>query len=132
MNMFSMQTVDSSPVLKSLISNTYVSAIIFALVAMCIAFIIANCIKWRGKPDTSYVKRRVWWIIIGVVVPFIFWCINAVYVSGFIKGSSRIGDFGKANVIATIVCLIFYLAISILSMFFLRSKKWGSILGPSK
>lgn len=132
MNMFAMEEVNSKKELESLILNTYVSAIVFALVALCIAFAIANIIKWQGKPDLSYIKRRVWWIIIGIVIPVIFWCINAFYVSGFIKGSSKIGDFGKANVLATLICLVGYFVISILLMFLIRSKKWGSILGPSR
>jgi uncharacterized protein YacL len=130
--MFSMGNVTTKEVLNSLITNTFVTAIIFAVLALGLSFFIANLIKWQGKPDRSYIKRRVWWIIIGIIVPTIFWCINAIYVTSFIQGTSSKARFGRANVQDTLIILVGYFVVSLISMLILRSKKWGSILGPSK
>ncbi len=130
--MFSMKSVTTKAQIDALVQSTYIEAVIFAVVALVVAFIIASIIKWQGKPDRSYIKRRVSWIIVGIIFPMIFWLINATYVSGFIQKSSWSGQFGKANIIATLVCLVAYFAVSIITMFIFRSTKWGSILGPSK
>ena len=143
MNMFSMSQVSTKSQVEALIQNTYIEAVIFAAVAFFIALGIAAIIKWQGKPDRSYVKRRIWWIIIGVVFPFVFWIINAMYVSSFIyttnsetgakqayaQGSAM---FSTANVISTLVCLAVFVVVSIITMLIFRSSKWGSILGPTK
>ncbi len=133
MNMFSMGPIDTRQELESLVQNTYFTALIFMAVAFAIAVLIANLIKWQGKPDNSYKKRRVWWVVIGVVVAFVFFIINATYVAGFINKSSLMAKFGTANIIATVaICLVGYFVLSIITMLIFRSTKWGSILGPSK
>lgn len=132
MNMFSMSPIENRQELGSLIQNTYFTALIFMAVAFAIALLIAKLIKWQGKPDNSYKKRRIWWIIIGIVVPFVFFLINATYVAGFIDRSSLSAKFGTHNIIATLVCLAGYFVVSIVTMLLFRSSKWGSILGPSR
>lgn len=132
MNMFTMKPVTSSKLIGSLIQNTYIAAAFFVVLAILIALLISTIIKWQGYPDTSYKKRRIWWIIVGVVVPVIFWMINATYVSGFIEKSSYLGRFGTCNVIATLLVFAGFFVVSVFSMFCFRSSKWGSILGPTK
>ena len=127
-----MKSVTTKHALEALIQNTYITAVIFMLIAVLIAFIIASVIKWQGYPDYSYRKRRIWWIIVGIAVPLIFWIINAAYVSSFIDKSSWIGKFGTCNVIATCSCIAAYFILSIVTMLIFRSSKWGSILGPTK
>ena len=129
MNMFTMAEVEKKPQLDALIQNTYIEAIIFAVVAIAIAIGIAALIKLQGKPVRSYV---IWWIIIGVVFPLAFWIINATYVSGFITKSTLQAKFDTANVLSTLVCLGVFFLVSIITMLIFRSSKWGSILGPTK
>ncbi len=132
MNMFSMGPIDARQALVSLIQNTYFTALIFMAVAFVIAFIVASIIKWQGKPDNSYKKRRIWWIVIGIVVSVVFYLINAIHVASYINQASSAAKFGTANIIATLVCLAAYFVVSIITMLIFRSTKWGSILGPSK
>ena len=131
--MFSMGPIETRQELTALVQNTYFTALIFMTVAFALALLIANLVRWQGKPDNSYKTRRIWWIVIGVVVAFVFFIINATYVSGFIGNSSQMARFGKANIIATVaVCLVGYFIVSIITMLIFRSNKWGSILGPTK
>lgn len=133
MNMFSMGPIESRQELSALVQNTYFTALIFMAVAFAIALLIARLIKWQGRPDTSYKTRRIWWIVIGIVVAFTFFIINATYVAGFIEKSSLLAKFGTANIIATVaICLVGYFVLSIVTMLIFRSSKWGSIIGPSK
>lgn len=54
-----MKAMKTSDDLTPLISQTYVTAIIVAVIALVIAFAIANLVKWRGgKFDTSFKTRR--------------------------------------------------------------------------
>ena len=130
--MFSMGPVTGRQALESLIQNTYFTALIFMAVAFAIAFLVANLIKWQGKPDNSYKKRRIWWIIIGIVVSVVFFLINAIHVASYVEKGALMAKFGMANIIATLVCLAGYFAVSIVVMLIIRSTKWGSILGPTK
>ena len=132
MNMLSMAVIESKKELEALISNTYFSSFAFAAVAILIAIVVATLIKWQGHPDNSYKTRRIWWIIIGVVVPIAFWAINYFYVGTFIQKASWSADFLKANIIATLIGLVCYFLVSIITMLIFRSSKWGSILGKTK
>lgn len=132
MNMFSMGPIQGRQALESLIQNTYFTALIFMAVAFVIALVVASIIKWQGRPDNSYKKRRIWWIVIGIVVSVVFFLINAIHVASYFDQASLAAKFGTANIIATLVCLVAYFVVSIITMLIFRSTKWGSILGQSK
>jgi uncharacterized membrane protein len=128
-----MKKIETIKQLDALIGTTYMYAIIVAIAAVVVAFIIANVIKWGGgKFDSSHVKRRLWYIITGIVAPIAFFLYNALYVSSFITKAPLQAKFSTANILATLVILGIYVALGIITMFILRRSKWGSILGKSK
>ena len=128
-----MRKIETLKELNALIGNTYMYAIIVAIAAVALAFLIANLIKWGGgKSDASHVKRRLWYIIIGILAPVAFFLYNSLYVSDFITKAPLRAQFSTANLLATLSILGVYLALGIISMFILRRSKWGSILGKSK
>ena len=55
-------------------------AIVVCLVAILIAFIISNLIPFEGGVDKSYVKRRIAYIVVGVVACLSFYLFNDIYV----------------------------------------------------
>lgn len=119
--------------LEALIGETYMYAIIFAILALAIAYIIALLIKWQGgKNPRDHVKRRIWYIIIGIVFPIAFFLYNILYVSSYIQKAPLQAQFSSANIIATLIALGFYVIVGIITMLIMRSSKWGSILGKSK
>jgi H+/gluconate symporter-like permease len=123
---------DNIKQIDALIGETYMYAIIIAIIALVIAYIIANLFNWGGKNDKSHIRRRVWYIIIGIVAPTMFFLYNALFVARSITKAPLLARFSTANVLATLTELGIYLFIGILSMVILRSSKWGSILGKSK
>jgi len=128
-----MRPIDSLRQLQALIGDTYMYAVIVALVAVVIAYLVANLIKWGGgKFDTSHVKRRVWYIIIGIITLIAFYLYNTLYVGGFITRAPLLAKFKTANLFATLCILGVYVALGIVTMLLLRRSKWGSILGKSK
>ena len=127
-----MRKIDSRRPLEALIGETYMYAVIIAIVAVVLAFVVANMIKYGGKNSTDHIKRRIWFIIIGIVTPIAFFLYNALYVSDFITTAPLKAQFSTANIFATLVVLGVYAALGMITMFLLRRSKWGSILGKSK
>jgi hypothetical protein len=116
-----------------LISETYVYAIIIAVAALIIAFIIANLIKFQGgKSPKDHLFRRNWFILIGLLTPISFFLFNAIYVSSFILRPPLLAKFTTNNIWATLSVLGIYLLFGVLSMLIMRSSKWGTIVGKSK
>ncbi len=128
-----MRKIDTLNQLDALIGQTYIYAIIGAVVALALAFLIANLIKFEGgKNSRDHIKRRVWCVVLGIVFAFSFYLYNALYVSNYIAKSSLQAKFSTANLFSTLVLLAIYIVVGLLTMVLIRSSKWGSILGKSK
>ena len=128
-----MKKIEALKDVQALIGETYMYAVIVAVAAVVLAFIVANMIKWGGgKFDTSHVKRRVWYIITGIIAPIAFFLYNSIHVSSFITKLPLLARFKTANIIATLMVLGVYAALGIITMLIMRRSKWGSILGKSK
>ena len=128
-----MRKIDTLNQLGALIGQTYVYAIIGAVVALALAFLVANLIKFEGgKNSRDHIKRRIGYIVLGIVFTFSFYLYNALYVSDYITKSSLQAKFSTANLLASLVLVGIYVVIGILTMILIRSSKWGSILGKSK
>jgi hypothetical protein len=117
----------------ALIGQTYVYAVLLALIALAVAYLIARLITWKGgKIDNSPIVRRVWYIVIGLVTPAIFFLYNTLVVSDKITKAPLVARFTTANIYATLIILAIYAVLGILLMLLMRKSKWGSILGRSK
>ena len=128
-----MRKIETLKQVQALIGETYMCAAIIAIVALVLAFIIANVIKYGGGRNAAdHIKRRVWYIIVGLIAPIGFFLYNAFYVGTFISKAPLKAQFSTANILATLEVLGIYVVVGILTMFIMRSSKWGSILGKSK
>lgn len=128
-----MRKIETLKEIEALMGTTYMYAAIIAIVALVLAFIIANIIKYSGgKNSTDHIKRRVWYIAIGFVTPIAFFLYNAFYVSGYISKAPLKAQFSTANIFATLGILCVYTVVGVLTMLMIRRSKWGSILGKSK
>jgi hypothetical protein len=127
-----MRNIQTLPEVQALINETYMYAVIISIVAVVLAFFIAKAINWGGKNDTSHIKRRIWYIITGIVAAVLFFLYNALYVSPYITRAPLLAQFSTANILATLVLLGIYAVLGIITMLIMRQSKWGSILGKSK
>jgi hypothetical protein len=128
-----MKKIETLKQVEALIGNTYVYAVIVAATALILAFLIANIIKYQGgKYNTDHIKRCVWFIMLGVAATIAFFLYNNLYVSSFITKAPLQAKFETANLIATGEVLGVYASVGIITMFLMRSSKWGSILGKTK
>ncbi len=128
-----MKKIEALKEVQALIGENYIYAIIVGVVALVLAFIIAQLIKWQGgKNPRDHVNRRIWFIIIGIISPVAFFLFNTLYVSSFITKAPLKAQFSTANIFATFIVLGVYIVVGIITMMIMRSSKWGSILGKSK
>jgi hypothetical protein len=127
-----MRKIDTLNQLDALIGQTYIYAVIAAVIALALAFLVANLIKFEGgRNSRDHIKRRVGYIIIGIIFTFAFFLYNALYVSDYITKSSLQAKFSTANILSTSVLMGIYVSAGLLTMMLIRSSKWGSILGKS-
>lgn len=125
-----MRRIDALKEVQALIGETYMYAVIIGLVALGLVFIIAYIVKWQGGKDPKdHITRRVWFIVIGLVAPISFFLYNALYVSSYIAKAPLQAMYSTANIIGTIIVLMVYVIVGIITMLIMRRTKWGSILG---
>jgi hypothetical protein len=128
-----MKKIETLKQVQGLIGETYMYAVIIGIIAVALAFVIANLVKFQGgKNPSDHITRRIWYIVVGLVAPIGFFLYNALYVSSYIAKAPLQAKFSTANILATWALLGIYAALGIITMLIMRRSKWGSILGKSK
>lgn len=120
------------PTVKALQDETLMYAAIVGLVAIGIAFLVSLAIAYKGGEDKSYIKRRIWFIIIGIASAVGFYVYNDLVVKPNITNVGFQSMFSRTNLTGTGICLALYFVVGIILMFIFRHTKFGSILGRSK
>ena len=119
--------------LQDLQNSTWIYAIAVCFIAIAIAYLVSNMIAWQGGNDKSYIKRRVWWVIIGFVAGLGFWIYNDVVNVHRIVNVGFKHMYSQTNLLCLFVVLLVYFGISLLIMATLfRKAKFGSILGKQR
>ena len=119
--------------LHDLQNSTWIYAVVVCAIAIIIAYLVSNMIAWQGGNDRSYIKRRVWWVIIGLVASVAFWVHNDLVNVPRITNVGFRHMYSQTNLFCLFSILIGYLLISLLLMQFLfRNAKFGSILGKQR
>ncbi len=127
-----MRPIQTLSQLKGLQSETYVYAVVVAIVIVAVAFLISKMIPYQGGNDRSYIKRRIWWIVCWVVGSLGFWLYNDLYVMSFIKKVALKNQFTTTNMVCSAVTLLGSILLSLVIMFCCRHSKFGTILGKEK
>ena len=127
-----MNRITALPQLQSLQDNTMIYAVVVFLVAILIAFLISLMIPYKGGKDNSYIKRRVAFIIVGIVACLAFYLYNDIYVKGFIMNAGFKSMFVKTNLQCLAITIGGYIVTGLVLMFAFRHSKFGSILGKGK
>jgi len=127
-----MRPIQTLNQLKELQNETYVYAIIVAILIFGVAFMISNMIPYQGDNDRSYIKRRIWWIVCMVVGALGFWLYNDLYISSYIKKVAFQNQFSTTNMVCLAVTLLGSALLSLVVMLCFRHSKFGTILGKEK
>ena len=127
-----MTPITNLPQLQQLMNSTMIYAVIVGLVAVIISLAVANMFPWEGGNDKSYVKRRIAFVIIGLIAILGFWLYNDLVVVGNIKNAGFQNMFKACNLKCIFINLGVYVVASGILMFTFRHSKFGSILGKKK
>lgn len=127
-----MRAIQTLPQLQSLQTETFIYALVVAVVIFGVALLAANLTPYQGGKDRSYIKRRIWLVLSVVLGALGFWLYNALYVSSFIQQTAFKNQFTTTNLQCLAITIGGSLLISIIVMFAFRHSKFGSILGKEK
>lgn len=127
-----MRPIQTISQLKGLQSETYVYAVVVAILIFGVAFLISQMIPYQGGKDRSYIKRRIWCVVSIVVGSLGFWLYNDLYVMSFIKKVALKNQFSTTNMVCLAVTLLGSALLSLVIMFCFRHSKFGTILGKEK
>jgi hypothetical protein len=124
--------ITTLPALQSLQDETMVYAAIVGAVALGLSFLVTSLVAYKGGDDRSYITRRIWYVIIGLVAAAGFYVYNDLVVKPDITNAGWQSMFSDTNLICIGINLGVYIVGGIILMFVFRHKKFGSILGKEK
>lgn len=110
-----------------LIVNTYMFAVISAIVMLAIALLIANSIKYQPGPkpkDAS--KRKLWFWILAILTPVIFYVYNLVLVMPNIKAGPAMNKFFMHSALSPVVAIVVFIAFGVILSKIFKRKKVGT------
>ena len=124
--------ITTLPALQSLQDETMVYAAITGAIALALSILVASLVAYKGRDDRSYITRRIWYVIIGLVAAAGFYVYNDLVVKPDITNAGWQSMFSDTNLICIGINLGVYIVGGIILMFVFRHKKFGSILGKEK
>lgn len=123
-----MTPITNLPQLQQLMNSTLIYAIIVGLVAFIISLVVSNMFPWEGGNDKSYVKRRIAFVVIGLIAVLGFWLYNDLVVMGHIRNAGFQSMFKDCNLKCIFINAGVYIVASVASMFMYRHSKFASII----
>ena len=60
--------------LNQLMNSTMIYAVVVGLVAVLLTLLLATMFPWEGGNDRSYIKRRIAFVVIGLIATLVFGC----------------------------------------------------------
>ena len=124
--------ITTLPALQSLQSETMVYAAIVGMAALAISLFVASKIAYKGGNDSSYITRRIWFVVIGIVAAVGFYMYNDLFVKPDINNVGWQSMFSDTNLFCLGINIGVYLIGGIILMLVFRHKKIGSILGKER
>lgn len=122
-----MNPVTTVQQLDALKQTTLVWAVIICLVAFAISFLVATLVPYKGGKDTSFVIRRIWYIIIVVVAAAGYWIYNFLVAVPAIKNPGFKSQFSQTNLISVVIIIVGYLVIGLVVAFIFRKSKFSTV-----
>lgn len=114
------------------ITETYIVAVIFIVVFIALAILIANLIKFQGGTNPKDPgKRRVWFWVLAILAPLTFYLYNFFLVIPNVKTGPALNKFSMHPPIASGVVLIVYIILGFVLAKMMSRGKVGNWF-PSK
>lgn len=117
--------------LEALQGYTFVYAIIVMLVAFAISVLVAQLIAFQPRNDRSYIKRRIWSIIICLMSSLGFWLYNQLFIMEMITKMTLKDKFSMTNLWCLAIIVVGYALLGLIVSLVFRKSKFATIFFKS-
>ena len=112
-------------------ADAWIYGFIVTGIALLLAIIISAVINWRSD-RRDFITRRIWFIIIGLVLPLSYWVYNMQVIVPRIQNAGFQNMFKATNLYILLSAIGIYAIVGIATMFIAKKgSKWRSVL-PKK
>ena len=126
-----MNAITKQAHLLSAQADAWTLGLIIVGIALAIAIGIAFLIPWQSN-RRCYIKRRIWFIVIGLALPCCVWLYHYFSVAKNITKQALQIKYQGTNLCVLLTSIALYAVIGVVLMFVFRNSKFGSILGKKK
>lgn len=113
--------------IDGLITNTYMFAVITAIVMIGIAILVASMIQFQsGANPKDRMKRKIWFWILAVLTPVIFFVYNSFLVLPNIKAGPAMNKFSLHSGLSPVIAFVLFVVFGILVSKLFKRKKVGN------
>jgi hypothetical protein len=125
-------TIRNPRQLDELANETYMFAVITAIIFVGLSWIIANLIKWEGGKDPKDAgKRRAEFFILWFIAGASFFLYNMFVVSDKVAPNLQ-SRFSQVNYISTAIVFVVYLLVGFVLSKLMKNSKYGTIFPSAK
>ena len=112
-------------------ADAWIYGFIVTGIALLLAIVISAVINWRSD-RRDFITRRIWFIIIGLVLPLSYWVYNMQVIVPRILNAGFQNMFKATNLYILLSAIGIYAIVGIATMFIAKKgSKWRSVL-PKK
>ena len=109
-------------------ADAWIYGFIVTGIALLLAIVISAVINWRSD-RRDFITRRIWFIIIGLVLPLSYWVYNMQMIVPRIQNAGFQNMFKATNLYILFSAIGAYFIVGIFTMFISKKgSKWRSIL----
>ena len=126
-----MNAITKQAHLLSAQADAWTLGLIIVGIALAIAIGIAFLIPWQSN-RRCYIKRRIWFIVIGLALPCCGWMYNKFAIADNIGKAGLKSMYQQTSLYVLLTSIALYAVIGVVLMFAFRNSKLGSILGKKK
>ena len=119
--------------IDGLITNTYVLAVVVAVITIGIAVLISSQISFeRGANPKDPRKRKITFWILAVLTPVIFYIYNLFLVIPNIKKGPALDKFFTTSAITPVISLVTFIVLGVILSKIFKTKKIGNWFNKTK
>jgi len=113
--------------MPGLITNTYMFAVMTAIFMIGIAILVASMIQFQsGANPKDRMKRKIWFWILAVLTPVIFFLYNLYLVLPNIKAGPAMNKFSLHNGLSPVIAFVLFVVFGIVVSKLFKRKKVGN------
>ncbi len=113
--------------IDGLVTNTYMFAVVTAIVMLGLAILVASMIQYQsGANPKDRIKRKTWFWILGILTPIIFYVYNLTMVMPNIKAGPAMKKFSTHGALSPVVAFAIFVILGVVISKIFKRKKVGN------